>query len=180
MTASTEWFQLVSVRKPHRKLFSTCPRAYAKQLTQCFVAGQHVATAIGNSIGPFRGCGLSSRLISSLEFYWVYWFYSCLLRRNQELAAGALLLCPKFQSRFLTKVKSFHYYSLKWVANWWQHLQMVLVQNPNRKLFLNAEKLTHFFLGSAVPSNSHRISMGPFRSCGLSSRLISSWEFYWV
>ena len=36
MTASSiEWFQLVSVRKPNRKPFSTCPRAYAKQLTQC-------------------------------------------------------------------------------------------------------------------------------------------------
>ena len=69
-----------------------------------FVAVQHLATAIGNSIGPFRSCGLSSRLISFLEFYWVYWFYSCLLRRNQELAAGALLLFPELQGRFLTKL----------------------------------------------------------------------------
>ena len=62
-----------------------------------FMAVQYVATAITNSSGPFSSCGLSSRLISSLEFY------SDLLR--WELVAGAQLLCPKLQSIFLTGVK---------------------------------------------------------------------------
>ena len=129
------------------------------------------------SIGPFSICGLSSRLISSLEFY------SDLLR--WELAAGALLICPKLQSRFLTKVKPFQRYSLKSrVPNWWQHLLKGFRLFQSRSRIGSCSQRVHVRMPCSWKSvclavqylaTSMRNSIGPF---GLSSRRTSSLEFY--
>ena len=128
------------------------------------VAVQYLATAMRNSIGPFSICGLSSCLISSLEFY-------CDLLR-WELVAGALLLCPELQSLFLTKEKSSQHCSLKLGSKLmtasFEWIQMVSVQKPNRKLFSTcprayAKQLAQCFYGSAVCSNSHNKFQWPIQ-----------------
>ena len=161
MTASTEWFQLVSVRKPNRRLFLTCLRAYMKQLAHCFCGSAVSRTAMRNSVGPFSICGLSSRLISSLPW---------------ELVAGALLLCPKLQSRFLTQVKSckiipalqFEKPGSKLMTASTEWFQLVSVRKLDRKLFSTcprayAKQLTQCFCGSAVSSNIHEKFHWPIR-----------------
>ena len=177
MTASFEWCQIVSVQKPNRKLFSTCPRALPSSWRSVFSAVLYLAIVMRNSIGPFSSCGLSSRLISSLEFY------SDLL--HWELAAGALLICPKLQSRFLT----FQRYSLKAGSKLMtasiEWFQIVSVWKPNRKLFSTcpfayAKQLTQCFVAGQHLATAIGNSIGSFSSCGLSSCLISSLEFYWA
>ena len=93
MTASTEWFQIVSVREPNKKVFSTCARAYAKKVTQCF-CGSAVASNSHEKFHLAHSEAMASVAVTSA--LWNTTAYSeSTLRRNQELAAGALLLFPE-------------------------------------------------------------------------------------
>ena len=146
---------IVSVQKPNRKLFSTCPRALPSSWRSVLLAAVS-SNSHENFHWSFSICGLSSRLISSLEFYSDILLW--------ELAAGALLICSKLQSCFLTKVKSFQHYRLKTGSKLMtastEWFQLVSIRKPNRKLFsacprAYAKQLTQCLCGRAASSNSH-------------------------
>ena len=142
MTASSiEWFQLVSVRKPNRKLFSTCLRAYAKQLTL-----SKLMTA--SSIEWFQLVSVrkpNRKPFSTCPRAYAKQLKQCLRRKIKSSQHHSL----KTGSRLMTVMTA----SFEW-------FQLVSVRKANRKPFSTcpsayAKQLAQCSCGSAVSSNSH-------------------------